>query len=311
MFCRLLILFLFLAPLAARGQEDRLCFVQFIHPGGEHQPNSAAGRSWNTGPHKRTFLRQAGRYLAALNAEPVEADLMFWCEYEQSATLMQTFTNPVPDGPQFLFAPAPVAFYPHDPPLMNTDPFVLGDRFFYSICKQNNRRGPTGLQRLARGSVILFGSGKYRSQFVVDTVFVVADYVDFNLTHYHATLKGVVPPEYFHATLEPVAYEQQFWNLSPSQTFRLYIGATPAQPVEGMFSFFPCQPVSDKEPQGFARPVLRRNGIITDNLTQGQRMNAQPDSASVQMLWHDVVRQILEQGFYLGVQAELPQLNDE
>jgi hypothetical protein len=27
-----------------------------------------------------------------------------------------------------------------------------------------------------------------------------------------------------------------------------------------------------------------------------------------QMLWHDIVRQILDQGLYLGVQAELPQL---
>ncbi|MDY0145898.1 MAG: hypothetical protein RBS84_07945 [Kiritimatiellia bacterium] len=310
MFRWLLILVLLLSPFTARAQTDQLCFVQFIHPGGEHEPDSAAGRSWNTGQHKRTFIQQAGRYLTDLNTAPIAANLMFWCEYEAPAALVKTFTDPLPDGPKFLFAPAPMAFYPHDPPLMNTDPFVFGNHFFYSICKQNNRRGPTGLQRLARGSVILFGSGKHRSQFIVDTVFVVADYIDFNLTDYRETLKDRVPSEYFHATLEPVVYEMQLRNHSPSQTFRLYIGATPDQPIEGMFSFFPCRPFSNTESRGFARPTIRRKGTITDNLTQGQRMNPQPDLAAVQILWSDVTRQILEQGLCLGVQAELPKIKE-
>ena len=303
------ILCLLLLPLAGFAQEDRLCFVQFIHPGLEHAPDSPAGRSWNTGPHKRKFLLQPGRSLAALDAKPAPADLVFWGEYEPPTRLVQAFTNPVPDGPRFLFAPAPVAFHPHDPPLMNTDPFVFGDRFFYSICKQNNRRGPTALQRLARGSVILFGSGKHRSQFVVDTVFVVADYVDWNLSNYSETLKDVVPPAYFHSTLEPIADEMKVRDLSPSQTFRLYIGATVEKPYQGMFSFFPCLPAESGAEQGFARPVLRRAGILTDNLTQGQRLNPQPDVASVRALWTDVARQVLDQGLLLGVHADLPKLN--
>ena len=56
---------LLLAPPAARAQADRLCFVQFIHPGLEHEPDLAAGRSWNTGTHRRKFLRQPGRFLTA------------------------------------------------------------------------------------------------------------------------------------------------------------------------------------------------------------------------------------------------------
>jgi hypothetical protein len=191
---------------------------------------------------------------------------------------------------------------------MNTDPFVFGDRFFYSICKQNNRKGPTALQRLARGSVVLFGSGQGRARFVVDTVFVVADYVDWNLSNYREKLRDVVPPEYFHATLEPIAYEMRVRDLSPSQTFRLYVGATCDRPCEGMFSFFPCRPAADGQAQGFARPTLRRAGIVTDNLTQGQRLNPQPDVAAVRALWKDVARQVLDQGLHLGVHAELPRL---
>ena len=303
-----LILFLLLQPLAARAQADRLCFVQFIHPGSEHEPDSAAGRSWNTGPHKRKFLKQTGRFLSALDAKPAAASLVFWGEYEPPTARVKSFAMPVPDGPKFLFTPAPVPFHPNDPPLMNTDPFVFGDRFFYSICKQNNKRGPTAMQRLARGSVILFGSGQHRSQFAVDTVFVVADYVDWDLSKYREQLKDVVPPEYFHSTLEPIAYEMQVRDLSPSQTFRLYLGATAEKPCEGMFSFFPCLPAKAGEAQGFARPVLRRAGIITDNLTQGQRLNPQPDVASVRALWKDVARQVLDQGLRLGVHADLPKL---
>lgn len=305
--CLVLLLF---QPLAARAQEDRLCFVQFIHPGSEHEPDSTAGRSWNTEAHRRKFLQQPGRYLSTPDALPIADDLVFWGEYEPPTALVKMFTDPIPDGPNFLFTPAPEAFHPHDPPLMNTDPFVFGDRFFYSICKQNNKRGPTAMQRLARGSVILFGSGKHRSEFVVDTVFVVADYVDWDLSNYREKLKAVVPPEYFHATLEPIAYEMKVRDLSPSQTFRLYLGATVEKPFEGMFSFFPCLPTKAGEARGFTRPILRRKGIITDNLTQGQRMNPTPDVADVRKLWKDVVRQVLAQGLDLGVHVDLPKVKN-
>ena len=302
------ILLFLLSPLAARAQEDRLCFVQFIHPGLEHEPDSAIGRSWNVEMHRRKFLKQSGRSLASLDAAPAASKLVFWGEYEPPTARVKSYAHAVPDGPRFLFAPAPVPFHPNDPPLMNTDPFVFGDRFFYSICKQNNKRGPTAMQRLARGSVILFGSGQHRSQFVVDTVFVVADYVDWNLSNYRERLQDVVPPEYFHSTLEPIAYEMKVRDLSPSQTFRLYLGATRETPYEGMFSFFPCLPAQVGEARGFARPILRRAGIITDNLTQGQRLNPQPDVAAVRALWTDVARQVLDQGLCLGVHADLPKL---
>ncbi|HOW97810.1 MAG TPA: hypothetical protein P5567_05230 [Kiritimatiellia bacterium] len=299
---------LLLQPCFAGTREERLAVVQFIHPGSEHEPDSADGRSWNTDAHRRKFLLQPGRYLASLESKPVAADLVFWGEFEPPTRLVRTFPETGGDMPRHLFTPDPVAFYPHDPPLMNTDPFVFGGRFFYSICKQNNRRGPTALQRLARGSVILFGSGRGRDRFVVDTVFVVADYVDWNLSNYRERLKDVVPPEYFHSTLEPIAYEMQVRNLTPSQTFRLYIGATFDRPCEGMYSFFPCRPYRQEANTGFARPVLRRPGIITDNLTQGQRLNPMPDAATVREIWEDIARQVLGQGLDLGVHAEMPRI---
>ena len=300
-------MFLFLST-GTLAQGDRLCFVQFIHPGSEHEPDSKGGRLWNIGDHKRKFIMQPGRYLTALDAKPIAADLAFWGEYEPPTRLLKTFPEPGPDCPRFLFAPAPRPFHTNDPPLMNTDPFVFGDNFFYSICKQNNKSGPTAMQRLTRGSVILFGSNRDRSRFVVDTVLVVADYVDWTLANYRERLRGVVPPEYFHATLGPITYEMKVRDLSPSQTFRLYIGATVDKPYEGMFSFFPCLPCPQNMDKGFPRPTIRRAGIITDNLTQGQRLNPTPDFTAVRDMWTDVAHQVLDQGLDLGVQAELPKL---
>ena len=57
----------------------------------------------------------------------------------------------------------------------NTDPWVFGNSFLYSNCKQLTPRGnPSALQGLSRGSLVLFGSST-GGRFVIDTVFVVAE----------------------------------------------------------------------------------------------------------------------------------------
>lgn len=56
--------------------------------------------------------------------------------------------------------------------IQNTYPYVFGDNFLYSNCRQNDRRGPLRTQRLAVGSLILFGSQLAR-EFVIDAVFVL------------------------------------------------------------------------------------------------------------------------------------------
>ena len=43
--------------------RERRCFVQFIHPGGEHRPDAGDMKHWNRGRHQRKFLKRAGRYM--------------------------------------------------------------------------------------------------------------------------------------------------------------------------------------------------------------------------------------------------------
>lgn len=58
--------------------------------------------------------------------------------------------------------------------LHNTDPFIFGDQFLYSNCKQPSS---LRLRSLDRGSVIAFGSRK-AGRWLLDTVLVVACFVD-------------------------------------------------------------------------------------------------------------------------------------
>ncbi len=190
--------------------------------------------------------------------------------------------------------------------LQNTDPFVFGDRFHYTGCLQYTKNGPTQLRNLARGSVILFGSNRGRSNFVVDTVFVVADCVDHSLRDYKRKLEGVVSETYASVTLAPWYGELVGCNTPDrDRSYRLYLGATVENPIDGMFSFFPCRPASASS-QGFARPSLRIPGVITPTMTQNKRLNPRQSNGEITLLWDDVVRQVIGQGVALGTHADLP-----
>jgi hypothetical protein len=278
---------------------EKLCFVQFIHPGGEHGPDAPGIKSWNVGPHRRKFIRSTGIALDSVEQRRRD-ELIFWGEWEPESAV-ERVTSPVPEGPQFVHRP----FYSDPPPAgwrQNTDPFVFGDQFHYTGCLQHTRHGPTQLRFLARGSVILFGSCIDRSKFVVDTVFVV----DGWLRHTQADRGGVldeISDVYRAVTIEP-------WysgSASDSNSYRLYFGATPDAPVDGMFSFFPAS-TPRRHSNGFARPEICLD-VITPNLTQGKRLNPQSNLSDVRRLWSAVVEQVEAAELLVGVHADLPSAN--
>ena len=136
-----------------------------------------------------------------------------------------------------------------DPRWTITDPWVFGETFRYSNCKQLiYRQNPSALQRLTAGSVILFGSTLY-GEFVLDTVFVVKKPVPYVPHH---------PPETDEAfrlsTIESIITDGR-----GDLQFTLYHGATFDEPVAGMFSFVPCRGAADTD-ACFARPVVSLPG---------------------------------------------------
>lgn len=278
--------------------HERRCFVQFIHPGGEHSPDQGDLKLWNRDAHRRKFLKSHGRYLD--HGESKEGEIVFWGEWEPESRILARYTDRVPDGPHFLYEPF---FVDHRDGAwrQNTDPFVFGDRFHYTGCMQHTRRGPTQLRFLARGSLVLFGSCRDKSRFVVDTVFVVGDFVDHSARDWERKLDARVSTTYREVTLEP------WYGGSPpdSQSHRLYFGATPQHPVGEMFSFFPCQPY-DENGSGFARPEVQIPGFVTRHLTQGKKMARDLSLAEISELWQQVAHQVEEQGLSLGTYADLP-----
>ncbi len=269
---------------------DELCFVQFPHPGPEHEPDRADLKCWNTGDHRRKFMVNPGRYVDDVGTV-YDAELSFWCEWEPPSEVVTRIAEPLALGPRYLYRP----FWHQPQPgrwLQNTDPFVFGDCFRYTVCRQHHNGKPTKLQRLAPGSLILFGSA-LRGRFVLDTVFVVNSWVDYD---HPAALARMVPPPYETITLNRLDLAQR----------RLYCGATYEKPYDDMFSFTPCLPSADA-PRGFARPAIWLPGLVSDRLAMSFRRRVQPDVDAVKQIWDEVVRQVKEQGLTLGIAAEMPE----
>lgn len=278
-------------------------FVQFMHPGYEHGPDTAGHKAWNKRTHRRKFLRSRGRFRAGLSAPDVRGDLVFWGEWE-AQSVVEELPRTAADAPRWIHAPRlqPLGSYAG---AQNTDPFVFGTQFLYTCCKQRLHSGrPTQLRFLEPGSVILFGS-HVRGAFALDTVFVVGDHLD------HTTPRdipsGIVPKAFVHTTLRPM-YEMDGNYCDPQHVgWRLYRGATTSRRQHTMFSFVPARPVEDDGPQGFARPTLTLDGLITPALRQGQKITPLPVE-EMRSVWHGVVDQVLDEELVLATAFETPSI---
>jgi hypothetical protein len=281
------------------------CFVQFIHPGSEHGIHGSR-KPWNTGEHRRKFLRARGSYMKTPDAAPERGELVFWGEWEPESE-DEGIVSPLPDGPRWVHRPYYVrpASYPGD--LQNTDPFVFGDCFLYTVCHQIKRiRGhfrPTFLRDLAPGSLILFGSLK-AGEFVLDTALVVAEGVLHNFGTWSTVLAARISPTYAVVTMLP-SYQTRW-----PHELRLYSGATVDEPFRGLFSFAPCLP-EELAPKGFARPAIRLNGVINPRLMMGAKATRGLSVERIKELWDAVTAQVLNQGLALGVRFDLPPRRSE
>ena len=285
-------------------ESENRRFIQFPHPGGEHAPDRVGGRQWNptTQSHARKFLQVSGAWLESGDLR--RGDLWAWGEWEPESNLLRSFDSPRPADPHYLWEPtwSPMQSYLG---LHNTDPFIF-DGFYYTDCKQTSAPSLKGLRQLGRGSVIVFGSRK-KPHWVVDTVLVVADYVDHTYQDYERLLQGLVPECYWDVTLGPTYVHTDL--LATGQTRRLYRGATYDAPADGMFSFFPCLPAAQNTP--FARPHLELpSAYFTKTLAQGAKGHAlwteSLAESTLKALWESTVEQVQEQGLLLGVGAGSP-----
>lgn len=269
--------------------------VQFPHPGGEHAMPRQGRAPWRRGDaaHRRTFLSSPGTYRYATSGEDHGGDVAFWGEWEGAVDVV-TELDPVPGGPHWLGRPDPSTPSPdfgEDTPPQNTDPYVWGDAMRYTFCRQPTNRK---LRSLGRGSVILFGSSVHH-RFVLDTVFVIAGWMEHRT---RADLASRTDDVHMRATVGPM----YGWG-EGEQTFRLYLGATPNDAIDGMFSFVPCRSGTGAD-VGFARPVLEIDGVINPN-TRMQARTLDLDVADIQEAWSAAADAALSNGLALATRLEL------
>lgn len=330
---------------------QRLSVVQFTHQGKEHKLTPAEKKTipiimeWNTGPHRRKFMRAKGQTVVNNHLSPTK-DLLFWGEWEPYSQVELLKTKPTlwtmpsmvhrpfmkfnKKGKLCKFINRPRTSYGTSgggctPSIacQGTDPFVFGDHFIYSNCKQVFMSGTgkityTSMRELEKGSVILFGSTVLKAPrggspyFILDTVFVVDEYREYHVKNALKDLHGFVPPIYD----EIMNFKS--WSSNPFLT--CYHGATWSNPVNGMFSFVPCKSCESDAPSfGFERPILRSSmfsgivpspaRVITDNLNAMPRYfdNTKFKAFSISVakdIWEIVKTEVEKQGFELGVRVD-------
>ena len=276
--------------------NDPVYIVQFPHPGGEHQPLGTL-MPWNRGPHARKFLLTEGTFRDEQGSEHKE-EIVFWGEWEGPSRVLRRWPKEYA-LPRFLHEPFLDA--PPEGERQNTDPWVFGERFYYSNCKQRTNQGrtPTAMQRLTPGSLILFGSS-VGGEFVLDTMFVVGE----RLGSYVAgePLDIEVDTAFRIATIESLAA----WAKDKEDpSFSLYAGSPASRSISGMFSFVPCLPADGDGPR-FARPAIRLPGIVNPASRQSAAGATRPRSPSeVTAAWASVVEQVLDHDLLLGTRMEL------
>lgn len=309
--------------------------VQFTHPGAEHGPDGHGQRrkSWNQGPHKRKFMRCKGDYVNDHNLLISNKILHFWGEWEPPSAVTSLGKPTTRLHPRWLHEPLrpeivsiaggsscspgghsykPACGETKGP--QNTDPFVFEDAFKYLVCKQAKLdfSESTGMARLERGSMILFGSTSGRDNatafFQLDTVFIVADWIEYSPSDLSPLRGHPDVSEWYDQVVLSKAFPRQ---LRCSTRLRLYRGATYQNQVEGMYSFSPAR-LAASSPSGFPRVRLSNLEFITNNLNSAPKYTpSKPDPAfslQVKSAWLKVRDEARAQGCVEGVRFLLPDL---
>ena len=147
---------------------------------------------------------------------------------------------------------------------------------------------------------------------MLDTVFVVRDSKDYRASHAIDDLRDCVPAPFLDVSVRPLCTTlgdedgEAKCTLPPGERLRLYMGATPDSPVDGMFSFFPAVPTDSRV--GFPRPLVDLPGYLNAGSYRGPSGFLCPRTPhDLRQIWASLACQVRKAGLVLGTYAELPQ----
>lgn len=288
--------------------------IQFSHNGQElnisrkisenyrFDSESSGYRFWNNTPtHWRKFIKHKGWYLdnvgGQLSTEPRVAELYFWGEWEPQSQFELTgnlFLNKE-RLPHAIHSPS---FSDDNKGRHNTDPFVFGDHFYYTNCKQKQIGNGKKMLSLPQESIILFGSEINKSDFTIDTVFVVSDSetvseYKLHTENYPSILRKMTIDLNGGLSDWHKLYKGKMYNLSKQY----------AENIKSTFCFFPCK--VDCGDIGFARPIINWRKFNLQKPGAGTVLYT-VNFTSDFTFWNALVTELLAQGFSLGIRLELP-----
>lgn len=294
------------------NEKKEVTITQFLHPGVEAQPkrNSDSYIEWNTGAHKRKFLRSKADVVNAKREVEKNVDIAFWGEWEPKSSIVELKTKG--KLPKWLNTP----LMESNPSVIgqNTDPLVFGENFQYFICQQSSK---VSLRNLESNSIILFGSC-IAGKFCLDTVFVVGDKHPFSLSN----LKGQINNNclFDEVVIKPLFEDECFVEKCNSKNAKKSKCGSSIEYVKysgvnfnekndfgGVFSFVPCKIIQGKEDKAFAfsRPSIKLDSIVSNKLNQGIKNTTMTIECSINY-WHKIVEILEEQGLSLGVNIRNP-----
>lgn len=284
--------------------------VQLMHPGVEH--NSKSGIVWNTGQHRRKFIKHKGIYLK--NKIPKEDELVFWAEWEPQSKKVKYLKNKSAGSPKLLFSP----YYSfkeieRKSDLANTDPFIFGN-FIFTVCQKyrSSHKKTILAEGLIPGDLVLFGSN-LRGAFILDLVFVVKDSLKVTSSNYKKVLGRRIDKTYLDVALERIFRSNKSdshvgYNNSdgcePSlNEINIHFGATYYEKIYGMYSFVPCR-VFEANSDGFSRPILHYKNIIQDGLKQNFKMSKKLEIQEIKSVWKKILEVMKSEKLYPGIKID-------
>jgi hypothetical protein len=250
-----------------------------------------------------------------------EGKLLFWGEWEPPSFVKKLIIPetalPGEKYPQYLHTPRlpltdTIKKY-QDGKHQNSDPFVFGKKFKYSICRQSIAK----LRNLADGSLIIFGS-RVNFRFVIDTIFVV---------------KGSCPYDNPNAACfnDDEIYREIVIKMACGPDDRitvpntLYTGATFDDDFYGMYSFVPAKPADDNVKVGFPRIALpsgfyktamskyfSRWKVLEDGkIYEGKNMGVKMTDASIPEIkeFWEYIKNVVSDKYVLGFNFDMPKIN--
>lgn len=295
--------------------------IQFSHPGKELELKRKSRKNghsyvfntehlgfrfWNNeNDHKRKFLKYQGWYLentgTIFNPKPKKGELCFWGEWEPQSEFELT-GNPYSSQPSLPHAIHKPLFSTRGIGRHNTDPSIFGEHFYYTNCKQKQTGKGQKMLNLPNHSIILFGSEKNKTDFVIDTIFVVEKSETVANYRTHSTYYPKILRE---ATIDLNGGLEDWHKLYQGKMYDFSNHFSDERPY--IFSFFPCQVNQDNI--GFERPIIdwKKFGLQKPGAyTVLKEINYHSETD----FWNEIVDEIIKQGFSLGIKLEMPKNND-